>query len=235
MQGLSHRIIRDSSSLPFRCAYSPRNKNFAAGLNASWYQQSTNGNRITLRSIPLQSPDCTNRLRSRTLSFHSSSVMLTRQKAALQSAIRLHLAGLKGKRNTPLDKSRAQQRHLFTALASGVLHPQAERRFAKRIEPRLARRGKAVMCAQKRTFKPVSNDDERSQASVGSTSTGNATTPRRPSSPWTPIIPASPPNSNSQGEEGALGGSWCCWPTLQQLHLVLVKDTGRHDKSDCVQ
>lgn len=59
--------------------------------------------------------------------------------------------------------------------------------------------------------------------------------PCRPFFPLDSIHPRLTPESNSQKKEGQSKGSWCCWPTLQQLHLVLVKDTGRHDKGDCVQ
>jgi hypothetical protein len=153
-----------------------------------------------------------------------------------QSAIRLHLAGLTASATRHWTRAAPGYRPVHASCWRRISPSSLERRFAKRIRPRIARRGKAVMCAQKRTFKPVSNADERSQAAVGSTAQGMPPPPAVPRSPWTPFPPGIPPrNSNSQGAGGTLGGSWCCWPTLQQLHLVLVKDTGRHDKGDCVQ
>lgn len=66
----------------------------------------------------------------------------------------------KGKRNTPRDKSRARTQTRSRLLLAAYCTLKHERRFAKRERPRIARRGQAVMCAQKRTMHPVSNDDE---------------------------------------------------------------------------
>jgi hypothetical protein len=139
MPGLSHRITGDSSSLPFRCAYSPRNKDLAAGLNASWYQPSTNGIRITL--IPFH-------YRARTAPTDRAAGLL-RSIPAASCSPNLHRPA-KCDTTTPCrTESKASATRHWTRAAPGY-RPRSrplqaayctrrhERRFAKRIRPRIA-------------------------------------------------------------------------------------------------
>jgi len=79
------------------------------------------GIRITLRSIPLRRPAAHTTAQPGRSPFHSSSVMLTKPVDALQSAVRLHLAGLK-----------ASATHHWTRAAPGhrPVHVSCWRRIA---------------------------------------------------------------------------------------------------------
>ena len=100
----------------------------------------------------------------------------------------------KGKRNTPLDKSRARIQTHSRPLQAVYCTLKQERRFAKRIQPRIARRGSLIMCIQKCTIRPVSDDGKPERAAVGSTAQAMPTPPAVPSPLWTPPNPGIPPN-----------------------------------------
>ena len=123
----------------------------------------------------------------------------------------------KGKRNTPPGQVPCPARTSVHVPCKRRITPSSlKRRFAKRIEPRIARRGSLIMCIQKCTINPVSNQGQRIEPGQWrSTAQAMPTPPAVPSPLWTPPQPRHPPRQvTPKGGKGTLRGSCCCGPSL---------------------
>jgi hypothetical protein len=141
--------------------------------------------------------------------------MLTKPKDALQSAMRLHLAGQRLAQHVTGQEPRPERTPVHVSCLRRIPPSGIKDASQNGMNPRIACRGSQILCAHKRTINPVSEMSQKSTTPSREHSTGNANTPRRPFPPLDTPHPRHPPRTvTPKGGKGTLGGSCCCWPTL---------------------